>query len=103
MIKPINFKSTAEIKIPKKMVDQVVGQEESIALIKKVAKQRRHILLIGEPGTGKSLIGQALSALLPHERLVDILSTLNPQDDNIPLIKTLPKGEGKNFIQKLKL
>ena len=103
MVKPLNFKSTAEIKIPKRLVDQVLGQEESVNLIKKVAKQRRHILLIGEPGTGKSLIGQALSALLPHEKLVDILSILNPQDDNLPLIKTLPRGEGKNFIQKLKL
>ena len=102
-IKPFNFNSTSEIKIPKKLVDHIVGQESSINLIKKVAKQRRHILLIGEPGTGKSLIGQALSGLLPNEKLVDVLSIHNPQDDNLPLIKTMPKGGGKNFVQRLKL
>src|SRR3989338_1562114 len=102
-IKPFNFNSTSEIKIPKKLVDHIVGQESSINLIKKVAKQRRHILLIGEPGTGKSLIGKALSGLLPNEKLVDVLSIHNPQDDNLPLIKTMPKGGGKNFVQRLKL
>ena len=99
----INFKTTKEIKIPSKLVDQVIGQEESIKIIKKVAKQRRHVLLIGEPGTGKSMIGQALSELLPKEKLIDILTFPNLDDENIPLIRTMPKGKGKEFVIKAKI
>ena len=49
----LNFKSTADIKISDKIADQVVGQEDAVEVIKKAAQQRRHVLLIGEPGTGK--------------------------------------------------
>src|SRR3989344_2120011 len=47
------MKSTKNIKIPEKIIDQVIGQEEAVRIIKKAAQQRRHVLLIGEPGTGK--------------------------------------------------
>ncbi|MBI2109742.1 ATP-dependent protease LonB [Candidatus Woesearchaeota archaeon] len=53
--------------------------------------------------TGKSLTGQALAELLPKERLVDILSINNPQDENIPVIKTVQRGKGKELINKLRL
>ncbi len=99
----MKFKTTKEIKIPEKLIDQVIGQEEATNIIKKVSKQRRHLLLIGEPGTGKSLIGQALAELLPKEKLVDILSIPNQTDENIPLIKTVPKGQGKEIVNKAKL
>ena len=97
------MKSTEEIKVPKKIVDQVIGQEEAVKIIKKASLQRRHVLLIGEAGTGKSLIGQALAQLLPKEKLVDIMCLPNDQDDNNPLIRTMPKGKGKTLVQKLKL
>ena len=43
----LNFNSTKDIKISDKIVDQVVGQEEAVNIIKKAAQQRRHVLLIG--------------------------------------------------------
>jgi len=97
-----NFKSTAEIEVPKKLIDQVIGQEHAVNIMKKAALQRRHVLLIGEPGTGKSLIGLALSELLSKEKLVDILSFPNPDDENKPLIRTVSAGQGKEIIQKAK-
>src|SRR3989344_4121590 len=96
-------KSTAEIKIPKNIVDQVVGQENAINIIKKASKQHRHVLLIGNPGTGKSLIGQALAELMPMEKLVDVLVYPNITDENTPLIKTVPKGQGKAIVTRAKL
>lgn len=99
----LKFKTTKELKVPKKIVDQIIGQNEAVKLIKKVAKQKRHLLLIGEPGTGKSLIGQALAELLPKEKLTDVLSLPNPSDENVPLIRTMDKGAGKELISKARI
>jgi ATP-dependent Lon protease len=98
-----NFKSTEEIPVPKRIIDQVIGQEHAVEVMKKAAVQRRHVLLIGEPGTGKSLLGVALAELLPKEKLVDILSFPNPNDENKPLIRTVSAGKGREVVLKSKL
>lgn len=87
--------TTKNIKVPDKIVDQVLGQEEAVKIIKKAALQRRHVLLIGEPGTGKSMLGIALAELLPKSDLKDTLAYPNPNDENNPYIKTLPAGKGR--------
>jgi Lon-like ATP-dependent protease len=97
-----DFKSTDEIKVPQRVVDQVIGQERAVEIIKKASIQRRNVLLVGSPGTGKSMLGQALSELLPSEKLVDILSFPNPKDENEPIIKTVPAGEGKKIVSQAK-
>jgi len=102
-MKNLDFKTTADIKVSKNIVDQIVGQDNSVNIVKKVAKQRRHLLLIGPPGVGKSLIGQALAELLPKEKLTDILAYHNPIDDNTPLIRTVQKGDGKKLIAKSRI
>ena len=97
------MKTTKNIKIPTKIVEQVIGQEEAVRIIKKAASQRRHVLLIGDPGTGKSMLGVALAELLPKSELKDIISLPNPDDENNPLIKTMKAGEGKGEVNKFKL
>ncbi len=99
----LNYNTTKDIKVSKKIIDRVIGQENAINLIKKAASQKRNILLIGEPGTGKSMIGQALAELLPKEKLKDILSIENPSDENIPLIRVIPKGKGKEIVEKARM
>ena len=100
--KILDFKTTEDIKIDKNIVNQVLGQDEAVSIIKKAAKQRRHVFLVGEPGTGKSMLGLALAELLPKEKLVDIVSFPNPNDENAPLIRTMKSGTGREFVFRAK-
>ncbi|MCF7862000.1 ATP-dependent protease LonB [Candidatus Woesearchaeota archaeon] len=97
------FKTTAEIKVSKQIIEQVIGQEDAVEVMKKAAAQRRHVLLIGEPGTGKSMLGLALAHMLPKEKLVDIISFPNQNDENEPLIRTVPAGKGREIVAKARL
>ena len=96
-------KSTKDIKVPERIVEQVLGQDEAVRVIQKAAQQRRHVLLIGEPGTGKSMLGLALAELLPKSELKDILSLPNPDDENNPLVKVVPAGKGREQAKLGKL
>ncbi|RJS70473.1 ATP-dependent protease LonB, partial [Methanophagales archaeon] len=97
------IKTTEEIEVPKLLVDQVIGQEHGVEVIKKAAKQRRHVMLIGTPGTGKSMLGSSMAELLPKEELQDILVYPNPEDKNTPKIRVVPYGKGKEIVDAQKL
>ena len=96
----IDFKTTEELKIPTQLVDQVIGQGKAVEVIKKAAKQKRNVLLIGSPGTGKSLLAQAMAELLPTSGMQDIIALPNALDSNNPLIKTLNAGGGRKVVQE---
>ncbi|MEK6867471.1 MAG: ATP-dependent protease LonB, partial [Nanoarchaeota archaeon] len=86
-----------------KAINHVIGQDDAVEIIKKAANQRRHVLLIGEPGTGKSLLGFALAELLPKEKLVDIVAFPNPHDENQPLIRTMPSGSARDLVMRARI
>ncbi|WP_449267271.1 ATP-dependent protease LonB [Halalkaliarchaeum desulfuricum] len=95
----LKIDSTEEINIPERLVDQVIGQEHARDVIIKAAKQRRHVMMIGAPGTGKSMLAKAMSELLPKEELQDVLVYHNPDDGNKPKVRTVPAGKGEQIVQ----
>ena len=67
-------------------------------MIKKAATQRRHVMMIGSPGTGKSMLAKAMSELLPKEDMQDIMVYPNQEDNNNPIIRVVPAGRGKEIV-----
>ena len=97
------FETTKDIDIPKAMVEQVIGQEKAVEVIKKAAEQKRHVMLIGEPGTGKSMLARSMAELLPKGELQEVIAYPNPEDDNMPKIRVVPAGKGKNIVNSQKI
>nr|WP_255668599.1 ATP-dependent protease LonB [Methanocella sp. CWC-04] len=99
----LEFNSTSEIEVPTKLIDQVIGQEHAVEVIKKAASQRRHVMMIGTPGTGKSMLAKAMAELLPKEELQDVLIYHNPEDANNPKVRVVPAGKGKQIVNAHKM
>ncbi|WP_276281166.1 ATP-dependent protease LonB [Halorussus caseinilyticus] len=95
----LEIETTDEIEIPDRLVDQVIGQDHARDVVQKAAKQRRHVMMIGTPGTGKSMLAKAMSELLPKEDLQDVLVYHNPDDGNEPKVRTVPAGKGEQIIE----
>jgi len=81
-----NLPDTSYIKIPKNPLEMVIGQDEAVKMAKIAAKQRRHLLLVGPPGVGKSMIAQSISFYIPPPQQ-EIRVVHNPQYPERPFIE----------------
>ncbi|UCD93246.1 MAG: ATP-binding protein [Methanobacteriota archaeon] len=84
--------TTADVIIPSDPLARVIGQEEAISLARIAANQRRHLLLVGPPGTGKSMIAQALSLHLPRP-IEEIRIVHNPENPERPLVEVRQRDD----------
>ena len=97
-VAPVVEGASSQIEVPAKLIDQVIGQEHAVEVIRKAAIQRRHVMMIGSPGTGKSMLAKAMAELLPKEDLLDILVYPNSDDPNNPVVRTVAGGRGKQIV-----
>ena len=97
-IEDLDIESTDQVPIPDKLVDQVIGQEAASIVVRKASEQRRHMIMVGEPGTGKSMLARSMTEFLPPEQLEDVLVYRNQEDENEPKVRTVPAGRGSRLI-----
>jgi len=80
------------VEIPADPLGRVIGQDEAVNLARVAASQRRHFLLVGPPGTGKSMIAQALSLHLPPPD-EEIRIVHNPENPERPLVEVKKRDD----------
>ena len=59
------FSDTSQILLPEDPIDCVIFQDRAKRAIRKIAQNKGHILMVGRPGTGKSMLASRLPGLLP--------------------------------------
>ncbi len=89
------LEETSTIIIPKDPFAKILGQEQAVTLVHTAVMQRRHVLLCGVPGVGKSLLAKAAYSLLP-EPTQEIRIQRNQQQQERPFIRIVAKEPAEN-------
>ncbi len=58
------FDDTSQIRIPEDPIERVILQDRAKMAIRKVAQNRGHMLMVGRPGTGKSMLAEMFREVL---------------------------------------
>ena len=58
------FKDTSKISVPKDPIEQVIFQDKAKGAIRKIAQNKGHILMVGRPGTGKSMLANMFNEVI---------------------------------------
>jgi ATP-dependent Lon protease len=81
-----NFDTTADVPIPKTTIERVIGQDNAVRFARIAVAQKRNLLLVGPPGTGKSMIGQAMTFMFPKPKY-EISVVHNPNKSERPIVQ----------------
>jgi len=58
------FLDTSHIQLPQDPIDRVIFQDRAKRAIRKIAQNKGHILMVGRPGTGKSMLANMFKEVL---------------------------------------
>jgi len=86
------IRTTDDIPIPSDPLARVIGQEKAVEIARIAAYQRRHLLLVGPPGIGKSMTAQALALHLDRPRS-EVRIVHNPENPERPTVELVPLDE----------
>jgi Lon-like ATP-dependent protease len=84
------FEDTSQLRVPEDPIERVIFQDRAKMAIRKVAQNRGHMLMVGRPGTGKSMLAEMFKEVLDRS----IGDYLRPQH----AILAFP-GKDKNHIR----
>lgn len=81
------LETTEEVNVPRDPFERIVGQQHAVKLVRSAVHQRRHVLLCGPPGIGKSMIAKAAYSILPRPK-EEIRVKQNESEKNRPIAYT---------------
>ncbi len=84
------FEDTASIVTPSDPIERVIFQDRAKMAIRKIAQNRGHILMVGRPGTGKSMLAEMFKEVLDRS----VGDILRPQE----VIVAFP-GKDRNHVR----
>jgi ATP-dependent Lon protease len=93
------METSQDVIIPSDPLKRVIGQDEAIELASIAASQHRHLLLAGPPGTGKSMIAQALALHLPPPS-EEIRIVHNPEKPERPVVQVVKREQAEHEKEK---
>ncbi|HUR61965.1 MAG TPA: ATP-dependent protease LonB [Candidatus Thermoplasmatota archaeon] len=99
-ISHVPIATTADVATPTRLIDQIIGQDQAVSVALKAAQQKRNLMLIGDPGTGKSMLARAMAEILPAAQLPDLVTYHNNKNANNPKILAVDGGKGRELVQK---
>ncbi len=97
------FENTSQIEIPKDPLKQIIGQSNAVNLAKMITTQKRNLLLVGPPGTGKSLLAQAIAYHLPQptEEICILHNPSNPERPTVEVRTTQQIATEQRLVKKI--
>ncbi|MBI3973070.1 MAG: AAA family ATPase [Chloroflexi bacterium] len=99
---PGPWQTTADIPVSDDLIDQVIGQDRAVEIVRLAARQRRFVLMVGEPGTGKSMLAAAMAEMMGADDLEDVLVLPNPESRITPQVEVTPAAQGEQAVREAK-
>ncbi|MDH5655864.1 MAG: sigma 54-interacting transcriptional regulator, partial [Spirochaetia bacterium] len=93
------IQNTADLILSDRSIDRIIGQDHAVDIVKLASMQRRFLLIAGEPGTGKSMLGRAAADMMKTNFLNDVIAYENSENKNLPEISIAGAGSAVKQIQ----